>query len=202
MGEELAIMHNKIHWGFKPTFLNILLLCAGILLNFGGKWISDTFLLPFWLDSIGTSLTACILGPFAGALTGGTYNLLFALCYSANFCYMLTSISIGIIVGRLYPKNNTDLFQIVCTAAITAITTVAVTAPLNFFFQHGHTGNLWGDALFDMLQQNGNHRIFCAVIGEAFVDIPDKVLCLFIVAGILYCKDRIQALPVKKGAKS
>ena len=52
---------------------------VGIALNIVGGLLASTLKLPVFLDTIGTILTAAILGPWWGALTGGLSNVLASL---------------------------------------------------------------------------------------------------------------------------
>lgn len=177
-------MNQKRRWRFPLSLINIILLLLSIAVNLCGTWVSYTFSLPFWLNSIGTILVAGLLGPLAGALAGGVSGCLGALITSLPVFYALTSILVGVIAGIFYPEGETDIFQIVCTGAIAAIAAVIISSPLNLIFNHGYMKNLWGDALFEMMMQNGNGRVFSSVLGEALVDIPDKVISVFLAAGL------------------
>lgn len=171
-----------------------LLFAVSFMLNAIGTMISHTLSLPFWLDSIGTFLTASILGPVGGGFLGGISACLLSFGNFPKICYTFTGITVGVMAGLYFPRERNDYFQLVCTAAITSITAVIVSTPINMIFYEGHVGNIWGDALFNMLSQSGNSAIFCSVLGQGFVDIPDKVLSLFLATGIFqilkYLKNR------------
>ncbi len=53
------------------------------------------------------------------------------------------------------------------------------------YFFDGRTGNIWGDGLIDMISRDVNVPIVCTILGEAFVDIPDKAVSVFIAVGII-----------------
>lgn len=55
-----------------------------------------------------------------------------------------------------------------------------LSVPLNMLLKNGYIDNLWGDALIDMLLQNGNAPLYCCVLGQLFVELSDKVLVVFI----------------------
>lgn len=183
-------MSHKERWLFKLSFSNIALIVVGIVINIAGNWFARTCHLPFWLDAVGTVLAAGLLGPLAGGLTGGISGGICAMITSMPVLFALVNIVIGIIVGILYPKDTTDLFQILCTAAIVAIVTIAVSTPINLLCHQGYPGNQWGDALFDMLQQNGNSVLASSLLGQALVDFPDKVISFFLATGAakLWCR--------------
>lgn len=183
-------MVKKRHWTFQISLTNIVLLILAFIINLLGDWISEVFKLPFWLDAIGTIFAASLLGPIAGGLVGGISGCVGAVMTSVTVIYALTNILVGIIVGIFYPEDETDIFQILCTGAIAAIVGVVVSTPVNLIFYQGYMKNLWGNALFEMLLQNGNGRAFSSVLGEALVDIPDKVISVFLAAGTarIWCR--------------
>lgn len=158
---------------------------TGIFVNALGRYIALVLHLPFWLDSIGTGIIAALYGPLAGGLVGGISNIIYGFFQPDSAMYALTGIIIGVVIGKTYPRDDMDRFQIVWTAALTAICAIMVSTPINIFVNQGYTDNLWGDALFDMLAHNESSMIACALLGEAFVDFPDKVLTLFIVSGVI-----------------
>ena len=59
---------------FIPLFILQILFC--LFLNWGGDQLVSRLNWPIWLDSVGTVLTAFILGPWCGAVVGVTSNLL------------------------------------------------------------------------------------------------------------------------------
>ena len=56
-----------------PVFFLQILLC--LFLNWAGDQLVSRMNWPIWLDSAGTVLSAYLLGPFCGAVVGGTYNI-------------------------------------------------------------------------------------------------------------------------------
>ncbi|MCR4588482.1 MAG: response regulator, partial [Lachnospiraceae bacterium] len=46
----------------------------------------------------------------------------------------------------------------------------------NLILYDGYTGNIYGDGLVDMLSLTISSRVFCGLMGELFVDFPDKLL--------------------------
>ena len=57
-------------WAFRVNAGNIALILLGTALNLLGGWLAGRLFLPFWLDSVGTFISAVLLGPIAGALSG------------------------------------------------------------------------------------------------------------------------------------
>ena len=72
---------------------------VGIALNIVGGLLASTLKLPVFLDTIGTILTAAILGPWWGALTGGLSNVLASLQSPMDAWFAIVNILVGLIVG-------------------------------------------------------------------------------------------------------
>ena len=75
----------------------IMLVCIGI--NYMGKVLAADWHLPLWMDSIGTGMSACLLGPFFGALCGATNNILYGMRNVTSYAYAFTSVAIAIVMG-------------------------------------------------------------------------------------------------------
>lgn len=162
------------------------LLFLGVVLNALGRFLASLLILPFWLDTVGTTFVAILCGPTAGALVGGISNLIFNLGSFEYMAYILVNVAVGIVVGLMFPKNAKDSFQIMFLAILLAVVVVVLSTPLNIYYYKGYTGNIWGDAMYDMLSQNGSSVGISAVIAEGFVDVPDKVLTIVLALGMVH----------------
>lgn len=174
-------------WRFSVTKGNICLICICILLNLFGRWFAGFLELPLWLDCIGTFLSAVLLGPLGGAFTGFLTNFFINIWMSDQLWFALVNLSGGIAVGRLFPRDRKiTAFSVIATAIYAAFIMVVISTPLNMIFHHGYIGNLWGDALIDMLHPYINAALPRCFLGELFINVPDKVLNILIIMSILY----------------
>ena len=171
---------------FKLTWKSILIILMGVIINLAGRFLAQALILPLWLDSIGTLLSAVLLGPLAGAITGAVMNLLVSLSNSVSGWYAIVSIAVGISAGLTFPRERKrDAFSVLASSVLTGVVAVFMSTPLNLFFYKGYTGNVWGDGLVDMLARDINLKWFCSFLGEAFVDMPDKTFSMIIVMVII-----------------
>lgn len=60
-----------------------------IVINYFGKTFAVSCQLPLWLDSVGTVLTAYVLGPVCGAIVGATNNILYGMQDPVAYIYIL-----------------------------------------------------------------------------------------------------------------
>lgn len=159
---------------------NALIILIGLCLNIAGRVLTNYVSIPFWMDSVGTAFSACLLGAVPGAILGAISSLVFVIGDPVSYAYLTVSVAIGIIVGLVYPRSGKNHYKVVLTAVIVAVVAIFISSPLNMLFYGGYTGNAWGDAMFDMLRASNYPLIFSTIISEAFVDFPDKVITLFI----------------------
>lgn len=167
-------MKNKNYAGIAVTAV----LC--ILLNIGGHVFTLVCPVPFWLDTVGTMISACLCGPIVGGTVGFLSNLISRICLGgSSIIFSLINIIIGLSVGFITKKGLCGtLFGSLCTGILMGIITVACAVPVNCILYDGRTNNVWGSALFDMLSQYRIGTVAKAVISQMFIDIPDKVLSM------------------------
>ena len=154
----------------------VIAICVGV--NLLGRKIVSNYDLPLWLDSAGTIFAAIEMGPVAGALCGVLLNILTSPGDLQELPYMLVSALIGISVGILYPKQKSERFKIISAGVLTGILCAFISTIINLYTFDGSTGNSWGDALMQMLSRDIQIPVLNSFLGAAFVDIPDKVICL------------------------
>lgn len=174
-------------WLFKLTIPNVLIILLGTVINLFGRWMAAKLVLPIWLDSVGTFLSAVMLGPVAGALSGVLMNIVTEFFRPGQLIFMLVSIAGGIAVGRFFPRDRKiESFSVVATALFAGIIMTIVSTPLNLLFNNGYTGNAWGDALVDMVGNYMNVKPLCCFLGGLLVNMPDKALSIGIALLILH----------------
>lgn len=177
----------------------VLFIMACILLNYGGKGLAEYFKLPLWMDSVGTSLAAYVGGPVCGAIVGATVNIMYGAIAPNAYIYMITNIAVGIIVGILAKKGMFKrAFLAFSLSIIVALSSTAISVPLNYFLYEGMTGNIWGDGVIHYLGEMGIHESICIFFGEFYIDLVDKVVSIFIVFFILVIRKRINSNQINK----
>ena len=150
-----------------------------LLINCLGKLCAETFTLPVWLDAIGTVFAAYSLGPACGAIIGGASNIIYGIHSPTAFFYILTNISVGLIVGFCKKKGLlNDLFGVLSTAFAVTIASVALSLPLNYIIADGAVGNVWGDGMVALLKKLGFYDVVCHIIGQFYMDFLDKTLTM------------------------
>ena len=178
---------------FKPSISNLTYVFGGILLNFIGALIANKLDAPFFLDSIGTVLCACLFGPIAGCIVGVFSFLLYQMLHPVFWLYAIICIPVSICASIAYRKMSfSDVFQLISSGFLTALASLSIRYLLDWFFRQGHIENLWGDSLIIMLQQNNGEPLINDFIGHAFIEIPDKVLTICIAYLLLLCRKKLK----------
>ncbi len=160
-----------------PQFCLLIFLC--LMLNYGGRILAEAIAAPCWLDSVGTVLSAYLLGPVFGIMVGVTGNLIEALRMPIVAVYGLTSIVVALIVGIAGRRGRLKTLLGTLTVSIeVTLFAVAISAPLNLFLGNGSTGNIWGDAAAAYLQGLGLSSWLSVVVGQLYVELLDKVIVM------------------------
>lgn len=163
-----------------------------ILLNYIGKILANHFVLPLWLDSVGTVFTAYVLGPFCGAVVGVTVNVIYGILFSyTHMVYALVSAVVAVLVGILAKKGWLEnLFLALSTSFFVTILSVACSVPLNYLFFDGAIGNVWGDGVTELFKRLGLNSVLSHIIGEFYLDFSDKTLTVLILFLVIRCYRR------------
>lgn len=173
-----------------------------LILNCGGKALAELFKLPLWLDAVGTVFAAYAMGPVCGAVIGAATNIIYGIYSPIAFLYVLTNISVGIIVGIFEKKGILkDLFGFLSTAFVITIVSVAVSTPLNFLLADGNVGNMWGDGMIAFCRKIGFNNTVSCIVGEFYMDFLDKTLTMVLFFLIIHLKNK-KAAKHSKGKKT
>ncbi|ABR55015.1 conserved hypothetical protein [Methanococcus vannielii SB] len=99
---------------------------GSIILNVIGAYIESLYLLPIYMDSTGTILSAILLGPHIGAIVGLITNLLNGyLLHSEHILFVGVNILIGVITGQmLYKKDITAKLMLKTILMVTFVASI------------------------------------------------------------------------------
>lgn len=172
-------LEEKTRYNWLRTIV-IMLLCIAV--NYFGRNLSDKYSLPGWFDSYGTFFTAYLYGPIAGSIVGVTGNIIFAFWMPVTLIFATVSVFIGVSAGLFARKGyfNT-VFHSMSVAGAIAIGAVVMSSVIDFIVYDGGLGNVWGDGVKDYFMENGMPKIFAVLIGELYLEFPDKLIAVMIV---------------------
>ncbi|HEY5549175.1 MAG TPA: ECF transporter S component [Coriobacteriia bacterium] len=169
-------MNKRIALVFVPV---------GIGINIVGGMLASGLKLPVFLDTIGTILSAAILGPWWGALTGGLTNIIMSLQNPMDMWFALVNIAVGLIVGYVSIRFGFQKWIVVLVAGLI----VAVVAPIigtviATYVYGGLTGG--GIDVFTAgLMKSGADVFTAAFIPRIGSNLVDKLLSVFLVMFVI-----------------
>ena len=150
----------------RKTYQVILLVLLCILCNVAGRALATRFRWPLWLDSFGTVCCSYVLGCVCGVMVGVTGNLIFSILFHARWIYLLTSVTLAILVGLFARRKSLDTFSgSLYVGILSSVAASVVSVPLNYLFYKGMTGNLWGDGVVHLLQSLKSPSWLSMIIG-------------------------------------
>ena len=136
----------------KPSFNStsaMVLASLGVVINIVFGTVVNLLHIPLlFLDTVGTILVAAILGPFAGAATGGITNIILGMTSNPKeMLFALVNIAVGLIVGYVAKKWNFNLKTAIITGLIISVVAPLIGTPIAVYIYGGLTGD-GNDLLF------------------------------------------------------
>lgn len=162
------------------------IVCIGFFLNLFGRFISDMWQLPLWLDTVGTCITAYYTNVYGAVAVAVLVNVIIGFSNPATFAYVIVGALLAVLLRFFVKKGYLEkLTPAMMSSFVLGVVTVVAATPLDFLFYQGRTGNLWGDALYDMLHSQGFPPLVCTLADECILNIVDKQFCVLIAFFIL-----------------
>jgi energy-coupling factor transport system substrate-specific component len=182
---------------FSLDSVSVILVLSSLGLNFAGRAIAVTFGLPLFLDSIGTVLAGVVGGPWLGGSVGFISNLVSSNTVDPIAApYALVSFAVGFAAGLArYLNWQKRASGWVALWLVTFAIASVVSTPLNFLISNGNSGVGLGDSIYAGLSSAHVPRILAAFVGEASVDLPDKLLTVVVALLIAQGLPRPRAAP-------
>ena len=183
-----------IIWGVANQFTTstYALIPIAIAINIVVGQIVATLGLPVYLDSIGTVLVGVLVGPWAGAATGGLANIIWGLFNPVSMPFAVVAIVIGLLAGLFGRLGWFRRFYLAPIGGLlTGIVAALISSPLSAFIFGGATSNAGTNALVAAFQANGQSILGAATLQGLLSDPLDKLLT-FTIAYLI-----IVALPAR-----
>lgn len=166
--------------------LLVTLIPVGIGVNIVGGLLAQTLKLPIFLDSIGTMLTAVILGPWIGALTGFLSNLLQGLFTDpVNIPFGIVNAVIGLVVGFLALRRGfEDYVTPLIAGLILSVLAPIIGTPIAVYLFGGVTGG-GVDLIYAVLLKAGNEIFASAFLARVPANLVDKLISAYLIMAIV-----------------
>jgi len=154
---------------------------VSVILNLGIGFLIATVRLPFYLDSIGTVLAACVLGPVCGIIVGVITVLIGAIYMPTLPAYVGTAIVIALYVGILrrygyLKKWMPTIFYGMGLGCVSAIVSAPITAVV-----YGGVSLAGTDVITSLLIASGKNVFESVFLSGIASDPFDKLLTSIIV---------------------
>lgn len=153
--------------------------------------ITSALGIPLYLDTLGTVLTAVLIGPLSGVIVGSLSNIIMGLMYSvSDIPFFLVNAAIGLIVGLAAKKWRFGFPVALILGLVLSVVCPLIGTPIGILVYGGLNGT-WSDVLVIALQKSGQSIFAASFIRNIGSNLIDKVGTCIIGWAIL------KALPIR-----
>ena len=167
----------------KISVHKITLIALAIVINIVGSYIALGLHLPVYLDSMGTIMTAILLGPFYGlfpgvlsALVTGMTSDIYALYY------MPVGIVLGVMTGFVFQKNKSN--KLFVKSFYISVPASLISACITATVFGGITSS-GSTMLVQLLAKTPLGLMLSCLIVQFFTDYFDRLLSLWLVFSVI-----------------
>ena len=137
--------------------------------------ITSALGIPLYLDTLGTVLSAALIGPVPGIIVGALSNIITGLMYSVSdipFC--LVNMAVGLIVGLVAKKFKFTIVSAVITGLVLSFVCPAIGTPIGIYVYGGLNGSA-SDVLVMSLVQAGKDIFQASFLRNVGSNLIDKI---------------------------
>lgn len=165
----------------KINIRNLTLVSMAIALNVIGALVALGLRLPIYLDSIGTILIACLIGPKYAVMTGVCGSLVSGITFDPYSIYFApVQISTGLLAGLMYNKGFLKGKKIPLGVFIFTLPTSIISACIAAFLFGGVTSS--GSSYIVQILSHFNVPMVVGVFAtQVITDYADKFIAVIIV---------------------
>ena len=165
----------------KINIRNLTLVSMGIALNVIGVLVALGLRLPIYLDSIGTILIACLIGPKYAVMTGVCGSLVSGITFDPYSIYFApVQISTGLLAGIMYNKGFLKGKKTPLGVFIFTLPTSIISACIAAFLFGGVTSS--GSSYIVQILSHFNVPMVVGVFAtQVITDYADKFIAVIIV---------------------
>ena len=167
----------------KISVHKITLIALAIVINIVGSYIALVLHLPIYLDSMGTIMTAILLGPFYGLFSGVLSALVTGMTSDIYaLYYMPVGIVLGVMTGFVFQKNKSNklFIKAFCISIPASLISACITA--NVF---GGITSSGSTMLVQLLAKTPLGLTLSCLIVQFFTDYFDRLLSLWLVLSVI-----------------
>ncbi len=163
----------------KKVWQKVGVIILGIMINAVGRWIAYQLKLPIWFDMTGTFIASYFAGIWGGIIVAVSNNLIACIYDASALVYSVVGIVVAVMIHYLIKEGHMSrAIKAFVSSFWVGIVCTLVSTPLNLLLNNGYSGNVWGDALVDMLRWYDISRGVSALAGAVIIEIVDKQVCV------------------------
>lgn len=147
--------------------------------------ITSALGIPLYLDTLGTVLSAALIGPVPGIIVGALSNIITGLIYSVSdipFC--LVNMAVGLVVGLAAKKFKFTLTTALICGLILSFLCPAIGTPIGIFVYGGLNGS-FSDVLVMSLVEGGKTIFQASFLRNVASNLIDKIGTCAIAWGLI-----------------
>lgn len=167
----------------KISVHKITLIALAIVINIVGSYIALGLHLPVYLDSMGTIMTAILLGPFYGLFPGVLSALITGMTSDIYaLYYMPVGIVLGVMTGFVFQKNKSNKLFVksFCISVPASLISACITATV-----FGGITSSGSTMLVQLLAKTPVGLTLSCLIVQFFTDYFDRLLSLWLVFSVI-----------------
>lgn len=167
----------------KISIHKITLIALAIVINIVGSYIALGLHLPVYLDSMGTIMTAILLGPFYGLFPGVLSALITGMTSDIYaLYYMPVGIVLGVMTGFVFQKNKSNKLFVksFCISVPASLISACITAIV-----FGGITSSGSTMLVQLLAKTPLGLMLSCLIVQFFTDYFDRLLSLWLVFSVI-----------------
>jgi len=172
-------MKNKIN-AYK-----ICIIALAVVINYIGGQIALMLKLPIYLDSMGTFITAALLGPIWGMLPNLLSGLILGLTIDVySLYYAPVGILLGFITGLVCRKGMPKKFMIFPAAVIITLPTSLISALITAHLFGGITSS-GSSIIVQLMTKAGIGLTISCFVVQFITDYIDRIICMFVASRVI-----------------
>lgn len=167
----------------KISVHKITLIALAIVINIVGSYIALGLHLPVYLDSMGTIMTAILLGPFYGLFSGALSALITGMTSDIYaLYYMPVGIVLGVMTGFVFQKNKSN--KLFVKSFYISVPASLISACITATVFGGITSS-GSTMLVQLLAKTPLGLMLSCLIVQFFTDYFDRLLSLWLVLSVI-----------------
>ena len=153
--------------------------------------ITSALGIPLYLDTLGTVLTAVLIGPLPAVIVGSLSNIITGFIYSVtDIPFFIVNAAIGLIVGLVAKRKDYTLPVAIILGLILSIVAPVIGTPIGILVYGGLNGT-WSDIMIAALKQAGYSIFAASFLRNIASNLVDKIGTCIVAWAI------IKALPMR-----